>query len=506
MIFILTVILQAASLGTVCSFGMPEADGYIIVCDDSFYPFIYYDREAEAYRGIAAEILEEAAEDNGFQYEYYRNLKQGNADKLKMLNEEKADLFMITERTDQENGLIYSEPITEDNYSIITYSENDNMAEDIEGLSGKKLGIVGGCAAEEIIRESGSDIEYRYFNNYNEMYAALELNIIDYALQKHSVYMQEYFDDELFYTKEAFIINDAAFSYCMAAKDNGAGRGLIADINETIARTDIDAALKNYPESSEFIIDRYLQNKDDRRDIIILTFVLYAVIILLGFLYFYEKHVNGILKAQTQMFETAFLSAQIKPHFLFNALGKVMSLCYVNGEEAGVLLGNLTKYLRIIYSGSGDQQLITIEKELELTRSYAEIEKARYKDRIRVNYEVDEDCLNRLIVPLTIQPLVENAIRHGLSKKSAGGTVNVNIRRVNGYVEIAVTDDGIGISEEKLAVIFEDKIKNKGIGLSNIYKRLKSLGRGAGISISSALGTGTRAVISIPENIENEQV
>ena len=62
MIFILTMILQAASLGTVCSFGVPEADGYIIVCDDSFYPFIYYDREAEAYRGIAAEILEEAAE------------------------------------------------------------------------------------------------------------------------------------------------------------------------------------------------------------------------------------------------------------------------------------------------------------------------------------------------------------------------------------------------------------------------------------------------------------
>ena len=77
------------------------------------------------------------------------------------------------------------------------------------------------------------------------------------------------------------------------------------------------------------------------------------------------------------MYETAFLKAQIKPHFLYNALGRIMSLCYVDGEKAGVLLGNLTKYLRIIYSTDNTEELITLEKEMELVESYVSIEKSQ---------------------------------------------------------------------------------------------------------------------------------
>ena len=176
-----------------------------------------------------------------------------------------------------------------------------------------------------------------------------------------------------------------------------------------------------------------------------------------------------------------------------------MSLCYIDGEKAGVLLGNLTKYLRIIYSTDNNEELITLEKEMELVESYVSIEKARYGQKINVNYNISERCMNFMILPLIIQPLVENAIKHGLSKKVSGGTVDVTVFCKGDKLHITVQDDGIGMSEKALDNIFLDKVKNKGIGMANIYKRLHTYSKDALICVNSIPDEGTKVNIVFPK-------
>ena len=289
-----------------------------------------------------------------------------------------------------------------------------------------------------------------------------------------------------------------------AFKNDAEGEALLNCINSVIDNFDFDNALSQYPDSSSVIIERYKESKDDRWTIAVVVSLIYAAAIAFAILYFHSRNNNDVLHAQLQMYETAFLKAQIKPHFLYNALGRIMSLCYVDGESAGVLLGNLTKYLRIIYSTDNTEELITLEKEMELVESYVSIEKARYGQKIDVKYNIGNDCMNFMILPLIVQPLVENAIKHGLSKKVSGGTVNVNIFRIGDKLNITVQDDGIGMSEKALSNIFMDKVKNKGIGMANIYKRLHTYSKDASISVYSTPEEGTKVNIIFPEKKEEK--
>ncbi|MZK99847.1 ABC transporter substrate binding protein [Clostridium beijerinckii] len=172
--------------------------------------------------------------------------------------------------------------------------------------------------------------------------------------------------------------------------------------------------------------------------------------------------------------EMAFLQSQIKPHFLYNAISTIMSLCYTDGERAGELLGHLSEYLQKSFNIDNRETTVSLENELELTRAYTEIEKARFGERLTVEYDIDDNLLKQRILPLTIQPLVENSIRHGLMKRKSGGIVKVVVRKEKDGILISVEDNGIGI--ENIEEIFKKKdyIKTRkgGVGISNIKKRL----------------------------------
>ncbi|WP_167434679.1 MULTISPECIES: histidine kinase [Paenibacillus] len=195
--------------------------------------------------------------------------------------------------------------------------------------------------------------------------------------------------------------------------------------------------------------------------------------------------------------EMAFLRSQIKPHFLYNALGTIMSLCFTDGPRAGELLGSFSRYLRILFHLDNSEELIPLSKEMELIQAYVEIEQERFGSRLQVELDVDRSLYSCKVMPLLIEPLVENAIRHGVSKKIDGGTVRLYIQKYENRVQVVVEDDGVGMSPEQAASILDRSHIEQGIGLQNVQRRLKHLNGQAPV-IQSEQGHGTKITFEFP--------
>lgn len=199
---------------------------------------------------------------------------------------------------------------------------------------------------------------------------------------------------------------------------------------------------------------------------------------------------------RTQDAEFAFLRAQISPHFLYNALNSIAALCREAPDKAEDAVVELSQYLRRSFDFKRLDSMTTLAKEKELLDAYLYIEKIRFGDRLQVEYDVEEG-LNLTLPPLVLQPLVENAVRHGLMVKTAGGTVSITIKQKAGEAVFAVRDNGIGMDRETLSRLLEDNEDKGGIGLWNINRRLKML-YGHGLDISSEKEKGTSVVFSLP--------
>lgn len=202
------------------------------------------------------------------------------------------------------------------------------------------------------------------------------------------------------------------------------------------------------------------------------------------------------LKDKIMATEMSFLQAQIKPHFLYNALSAIANVCEKNGKQAGKLIIDLAIYLRGSLEFNNLDKMVTVGKELEFVDTYFHIEQARFGQKIQLQKEI-EIPLDVQIPVLILQPLVENAVRHGISKKPEGGTVTVRMLQKEEKISIEIEDDGIGISEEKLPTLLSGNDINNGVGLLNIHNRLLKL-YGKGLEISSDPGH-TCVKISIPE-------
>lgn len=195
--------------------------------------------------------------------------------------------------------------------------------------------------------------------------------------------------------------------------------------------------------------------------------------------------------------ETAFLQAQIKPHFLFNVLNTIAALCEKNTEEAGELIIELANYLRASFSFSNLEDTVPIKKELDYINSYLILEKARFGDKINVEYDlrVSEGIM---IPPLIIQPIVENSVRHGIRSRSEGGKVKISIKADETGISIMVWDNGKGISEDKLQELLNMNAPGKSVGLKNINMRLKRL-YGSELTIISTEGLETMVSMFVPD-------
>lgn len=195
--------------------------------------------------------------------------------------------------------------------------------------------------------------------------------------------------------------------------------------------------------------------------------------------------------------EAAWLQAQIQPHFLFNTLNTIASLSEIDTVRMVNLLNEFGNYLRRSFEVNTTKMLVPLEDELDLTRSYLYIEQVRFGDRLQVKWTVDES-LHMEVPPLSIQPIVENAVRHGVLKRMNGGTVCICITNQGSYAQIAIIDDGVGIEQEKLQAILSEKSKTKSsIGIANTDRRLKKL-YGKGLVIKSTPNEGTTVKFQVP--------
>ena len=211
------------------------------------------------------------------------------------------------------------------------------------------------------------------------------------------------------------------------------------------------------------------------------------------------------LSEQAQLSVEAELKAlqhQINPHFLFNAINTIVSYCRTQPMVARKLLLKLSKVFR--YTLKSEGYFCTLEEELKLIEDYMSIEEARFGERVQLTINIPDNLDSIKIPRLSLQPLVENAVKHGLSAVTENGQIEIMAQRNNKGVRITVKDNGIGISEKDIVeVIKVGQGKNTGIGLSNVNQRLINLfGQDAGIKLDSQVGLGTSVTFTVPEEVE----
>lgn len=200
--------------------------------------------------------------------------------------------------------------------------------------------------------------------------------------------------------------------------------------------------------------------------------------------------------------QLAALRAQINPHFLFNTLTTIGYLIQSSPEKALSTLIRLTELLRAVLRST--DEFIPLSDEIKLVQTYLDIEKARFEERLQTCIEVPAD-LERIKIPsLILQPLVENAIKHGISKSKTGGEVKISAKRIiqnsQDFLLLTVSDNGYGFDESDLR-----KSGRKGIGLANIEQRLKNYYKGkAELRIETKKQVGTKAQIILPIAYKND--
>lgn len=197
--------------------------------------------------------------------------------------------------------------------------------------------------------------------------------------------------------------------------------------------------------------------------------------------------------------EMAFLQAQIQPHFVFNTINSIMALSEIDIQRMQELLEAFSNVLRSKFQFKDMKQFVDLKQELQLIESYLYIEQVRFGDRVKVVWEID-DYKNIQIPSLTIQPLLENAIIHGIMTRESGGTITIKVIDHEDEVEIIVADDGVGIPTEKLQGIKNmEKISESGVGIYNTNIRLfRTYGRG--LQIESEEGKGTKISFKISKD------
>lgn len=225
------------------------------------------------------------------------------------------------------------------------------------------------------------------------------------------------------------------------------------------------------------------------------SFLKYYVPILLGgalFAYYQrlrseESHASD-LREQLMQSQFRLLKMQLHPHFLFNALHSISSLVYTDPPRADRMIAQLSELLRLSLETS-DVVLVPLREELEYVKKYLEIEQIRFSDRLSVRYAIAPDALAVDVPNLILQPLVENAIKHGVAKQESGGIIEISAHKRRGGLILAVEDNGPGFAKQK----------TEGIGTRNVSERLRRLYmHRARLTLTGVRPRGARQELFVP--------
>ncbi len=194
--------------------------------------------------------------------------------------------------------------------------------------------------------------------------------------------------------------------------------------------------------------------------------------------------------------ELRALRAQISPHFIYNALAAVASEIHADPEQARELLTEFAEFIR--YAFQRERPYVTLAEELRYVEKYLRLERARFGERLDVKLEVAPEVLQAVLPVLSLQPLVENAVRHGVETSMGVRHVEIVANDLGRDAEVRVTDDGAGMDESRVRAALNGS--GRGIGLSNVHGRLRgAFGEGYGLELDSKPGEGTTVIMTIPK-------
>lgn len=220
-----------------------------------------------------------------------------------------------------------------------------------------------------------------------------------------------------------------------------------------------------------------------------------------------EELMDARVKDQEQKrkSELRALQAQINPHFLYNTLDSIVWMAEEGkNQEVVTMTASLAKLFR--QSISNEAEEVTLRQEVDYVRNYLVIQKMRYKEQLNYDIQVPESILNYYVIKLILQPLVENALYHGVKYKEGVGTILVDGYETESTVVLQVIDDGIGMDEEELSHLFEKRKsthKTNRVAVRNIHNRIHlHYGKEFGLSFESKKGYGTKVMITLPKRID----
>jgi two-component system, LytTR family, sensor kinase len=231
----------------------------------------------------------------------------------------------------------------------------------------------------------------------------------------------------------------------------------------------------------------------------------YLLIMFLAYAYsYYQRYRQGELRAaqlETQLSQAQLqaLKMQLHPHFLFNTLHSISALLHRDTEAARKMITRLGDFLRLTLENSGTQE-VTLKQEIEFLRCYLEIERIRFQDRLTTRVFVDPEVLDTRVPNLILQPIVENAIRHGVAPRSTPGEIEIRAKQEDGFLRIRIRDNGPGLPMNRTV----DSLFKKGLGLMNTQTRLDRLyGDGHRFEIANDPSGGLAVTLKIPSVREN---
>jgi signal transduction histidine kinase len=226
---------------------------------------------------------------------------------------------------------------------------------------------------------------------------------------------------------------------------------------------------------------------------LLIAFVCYAIRYYRQFVA--EEQRRARLEVQLAQAQLAALKMQLHPHFLFNTLNAITALVHSDPQAADRMIGRLGEFLRLTLDSEGVQE-VSLRSELDFLERYLDIQRIRFQDRMKVNIDVKEELLEARVPNLILQPLVENAIKHGISQRTGPGTVTIAARRQDSTLELEVIDDGPGTSSEPPQTA-------GGYGLSNTRERLQQLYGAAQSLTCTRDDSGFTVRISLPLRFGN---
>lgn len=213
-----------------------------------------------------------------------------------------------------------------------------------------------------------------------------------------------------------------------------------------------------------------------------LTCVGFAIMLLVIYTSIYIQRQKE-LEAQ----KNALMLSQINPHFIYNTLSAIAAMCESSPKQAKYLTIDFSKYLRSNIDTMTSDSLVEFEREIEHVECYLKIEKVRFGERLNVIYSIGSKDFK--IPPLTIQPLVENAVKHGITKRAEGGTIKICTYEIDKHYVIKIIDDGVGFNSDETEFH---------VGLKSVENRISAMCHGS-LTLKSTVGIGTRVTVLIPK-------